>query len=260
MIWKICLTILSLIGVILGKSTIDWHNILNNHIIYSYVKEICYDICVGIFSTMILVWFIDHINEYIQEKKSKDDEAKKIKCFDRLLQLYIERYEIFYYCVVTPVSQRDYNNLLIPEEFKLKDMKDLYNSTLLMSEGMFDTAIEGFITAEENLKMEIESMIRNVEFDFFPEIRESLESFIEASIKYNQKQALLGAPKVTVGTQTLDKVVMEALETSADEFYEKVKREKVQVANLLHPYVALYEMLKEEYKCIKAYEKEINQI
>lgn len=258
--WKICLTILSFFCMMLSRSNLDWYNLSNNYLDFSLIKEVCYDLSVGVFSAMILIWFIDEINEHIQDNKSKNKEIDEIRRSDRLLQLYIERYKLFYYCVVTPIKQRDFKNIIIPEEFMLKDMSDLFQTTLLTSEGIFDTAIECFLLAEAELKAEIESTIRNVNFEYFLEIRECLEEFVEVSLKYNQKNALLEAKTATAGHDTISKIVSEALKTTADEFYETFKKGEDQIANLMHPYIFLYEMLKAQHNVIKKYEKEMEKI
>lgn len=88
---KIIITVISFIVVILSKSIIDWSNWSNNYIDLALFKEIVYDLSVGVFSAMILVWFIDEINEHIQEKISQAKEIAEITRASKLLQLYIER-------------------------------------------------------------------------------------------------------------------------------------------------------------------------
>lgn len=77
--WKIIITAISFIAVILSKSTIDWSNLSNNYIDSALCKEIAYDLSVGIFSAMVLVWFVDEINEHIQDKANEKTEVEKIK-------------------------------------------------------------------------------------------------------------------------------------------------------------------------------------
>lgn len=137
--WKVIITVISFIAVILSKSTIDWSNLSNNYIDSALCKEIAYDLSVGVFSAMILVWFIDEINEHIQEKKNRAKEIDEIIRSNRLLQLYIERYKVFFYCVITPMKERDFKNMKFPTDFKLKDMRELHKQTLLVSEGTFDS-------------------------------------------------------------------------------------------------------------------------
>ena len=120
---KILITIGSGIGTVIIKSNIDWKHIFNNYFDLLLCKEIGYDLCVGIFSAMILVWFIDEINERIQNKENKKA--------NRILQQYIERYKLFFYCVVTPIEQRNFEKVEMPLNFTLKDMCELYETSML---------------------------------------------------------------------------------------------------------------------------------
>ena len=64
-ILKILITVVSFVIVVIAKSNIDWSNLQNNYVDLSLVKEIVYDLAVGVFSAMILVWFIDEISNHI---------------------------------------------------------------------------------------------------------------------------------------------------------------------------------------------------
>ena len=185
-IWKVILTIGSLFLIILSKSNIIWMDFLKKHLDYLFGNDVVYDLSMGIFSGMILVWFIDEINERLQDKKEREKESEKIIRFNRVTQLYIERYKLFYYCVSTPIKNRDFKNMKLSNNFKLKDMRDLHKTTTLVSEGFDDTSIRSFLLAEGELKSEIQSLIKEVDFYYFPQIRECLTEFVEISLRYNQ--------------------------------------------------------------------------
>lgn len=261
--WKVFLTILSFFLIVLTKSDISWNDFSKNCLDYSLIKEMVYDLSVGIFSAMILIWFIDEINEHIQDKKNKEKESDKIIRFNKILQLYIERYKLFYYCVSTPINNRDFKNMKLSDDFKLKDMRDLHQTTLLISEGMYDTSIRSFLSAEEELKSEIQSIIKEVDFDYFPQIIECLIAFVEISLKYNQKSALLGNEKINMSDdKPLTTQISELLENNADAFYSELQSGQQHGGNLMHPYIYLYEMMKVQYNALTIYEQEIkkNQI
>lgn len=82
---KILLTVISFIFVIIAKSNIDWNNFQNNYVDPVLVKEIVYDLSVGIFSAMVLIWFIDEINNHLQERSSQKKEIDAIRRFDKVL-------------------------------------------------------------------------------------------------------------------------------------------------------------------------------
>ncbi len=86
------ITIISFVAILISKSTIDWSNIWNNTIDSLLLKESIYDISVGIFSAMVLVWFIDEINERIKIKQTKQAENETILRFDKINQKYIVKH------------------------------------------------------------------------------------------------------------------------------------------------------------------------
>ena len=88
------------------------------------MKEILYDLSIGIFSAMILVWFIDEIQEKIMQRQEQENEKKVIKGFNKILSKYIEQYILAFYCVATPLLKRDFKKVEMPDYFMLKDMCD----------------------------------------------------------------------------------------------------------------------------------------
>lgn len=260
-LWKVGITAISFFLVILIKSEIDWSNWFNNYIDWELCKDIIFELSAGVFSAMILVWFIDEINERIQDKDNKYEEIQKIQRADRILQKYIERYELFFYCVVTPIEQREFENIEMPSNFSFKDMKGLYQITTLISEGIFASSIECFSEAEAQLREEIKLTLRDIDFKYFPHIRELLLQFVEISLKYDQKNAWLDAKKAVAGGKTLADAASELLETDADEWYEQIKTgEEERPHSMIHPYIALYEMLNEERVVILKYKEQIKKI
>lgn len=259
-LWKISLTILSFLLAILMKSQINWYNLSNNCFDSTLAKEIIYDISLGIFSSMILIWFIDELNEHIQDKKNRNKEIEDIKRSNRLLQLYIQRYKLFFYCLTTPISKRNFNKVEIHSNFKLKDMQDLYEITLLLNEGILNSSIESFIKAESELKEEMKTIIKSIDFSYYPNIQEHLIKFVEISLKYNQKEAWLKAKITPMGEGTLSDTVSSALKEKADEKYKEFQNGKNLSNSMLLSYFALFEMLKEEYRVLLKYENEIKKL
>mgnify|MGYP001028918857 FL=1 len=147
--------------------------------------KFAYDISVCIFSAMILIWFIDEINKHLQDKKNKTNEIEKIKRANRILEKYIDQYWLYFYCLTTPVDQRNFDNPILKSNFLLQDMQDLYTTTLLVSDALSRVSIESFINSEADLINEIKVIVREIDFFYYPYIQECLLSFIEVSLKYN---------------------------------------------------------------------------
>ena len=57
---------------------------------------------------MLLVWFVDEINNRIQEKQAKRRELSLIMRTYKNLEEYLNDYEYAYYCVCTPMEMRNF--------------------------------------------------------------------------------------------------------------------------------------------------------
>lgn len=265
---KIAITIVSFGGALFFKSNIDWSNIHSNRIDFSLVKEISYDLSIGVFSAMILVWFIDEIGQHIQNRQSKEKECAMIKRFDRVLQQYIERYVTMFYCVVTPLEERlkqvngsnSSMNAKMPEMFCLKDMRDLYQSSLLLRDGTSDSSISAFLDIEFSLRNEFIHLVENNDFEHYPSFPDIFLKFVNVSLKYDCRGNILEAPNHKVGEQPMVAFISDCLKNNADNFYGKVLAGEGIGGNIMSPYILLYEMMKQERKIILQYQEEIKKL
>lgn len=258
--WKITLTIISLIGAVLAKSRINWHSLLDNHFDRILIKDIIYDLSVGIFSAMILVWFIDEINERVRDAEKRNREIEQIRRLNSLLQIYIGQYRLSFYCLITPVDKQDFNNVEIRTDFLLKDMQDLYEWSRILNEGVFISSIESFVKIESILKEKIETIIMDIDFTYYPSIRDHLIEFVKASINYNQKGAWLNAKNTPAGEQKLSDIVVDALKNQADDWYNEFQNGKDLSHSMILSWFALFEMLKGEGDALLKYEQEIHKL
>lgn len=265
---KIAITIFSFLGAVLFKSNIDWSNVQNNHVNLSLLKEIVYDLSIGVFSAMILVWFIDEISQHIQARQAKEKECAIIKRFDRVLQQYIDRYVTMFYCVVTPLEERlkqvnDPNSSIdikMPEIFCLKDMRDLYQSSFLLRDGISDSSISAFLDIEFLLRNEFIHLVENNDFEYYPSFSDIFLRFVNVSLKYDCRGNILDAPRRKVGEKPMVTFISECLENNADDFYKRVLAGGDIGGNIMSPYILLYEMMKQERKIILQYQEEIKKL
>ena len=254
-ILKLGITAISFLLVILAKSEIDWTNLSNNYINPVYVKEIIYDLAIGIFSAMILVWFIDEIGNQLQERESVEKEKAAIKRFDRVLQKYIEKYTLAFYCVATPIDIRKFDNVVMPDTFTLKDMRDLHRTTLLMREKVSGGSVEAFLQIEYDIRREFISLIEKHELEHFPQFSQIFLEFIDTSLSYDSRAAILDAPKACS-----ERFIHDLLENNADDYYQKILNGENIGGNLAHPYMFLYEMMRKERVLILRYQEEISKL
>ena len=91
-IFKIFITVISFVGIIFLKSSFDFKDLSNNYFSWSIAKNILYDIFVGIFSAMVLVWGIDEINNRHEEKEK---EKQHFIVYNRLIPVFNVYYEFY---------------------------------------------------------------------------------------------------------------------------------------------------------------------
>lgn len=258
---KVWITILSFIFAIVMKSDIDWSNLQNNYVDWHRVKEICYDLSVGVFSAMILVWFIDEIGNKIEEKKSIEKEKAIIIRFDKVLQRYIEQYTLNFYCVVTPLLERKFENVTMPENFTLKDMRDLYEPSLLRNEKFSTGSVESFLRIEHELRKELISLSEKYDFEFYPVFSDIFLKYIQISLAYDRQTVILDAiNKPFDEKRMMTDFIRELLENHADEYYQKMLQGENIGSNAVDPYILLYRMMKLERSLILQYQDEIRKL
>lgn len=259
-IFKVLITIISFVAILISKSTIDWSNIWNNTIDSLLLKESIYDISVGIFSAMVLVWFIDEINERIKIKQTKQAENETILRFDKINQKYIDRYKALFYCTVTPISDRTKPADLMPSQILLKDMKDLYKTTLLIIQDSSESSVSSFFQIEEALRQQFIRQIEKNDFVYNTKIYNLLSKYIEISIGYDCRSAIMKIPQKTIGNEPAITAIEKMLEKNADEYFGDLQKGKSNHSNLMYPYIILRQMMLEERDVILQYEEEINKI
>ena len=252
LIGKIALTVISLVGVIAFK--INSYNIPTNY------AEVLYDVCVGIFSAMILVWFIDEISKHIQERQSRNKELIAIKRFDSVLQRYIEQYITMYYCVATPLQERNFDNVKMPESFTLKDMRDLHQTSLLVKEGVSNGSVDAFLQIELELRKELISLTEKNDFDYYPRFAELFLDYIQCSLRNDCRAGISSNLSLIHSNKNQLKEIHDLLENHGEDYYNRALNEENFPATLIHPYMYLYEMMKMERRIIIDYQTEIEKI
>lgn len=86
------ITVLSLIATVLFGSEIAWDDLSKGYFSWPIAKTILYDISVGVFSSMILVWCIDRI----QQKETEKREAKqRLILYNKLTSFLTEYYDFY---------------------------------------------------------------------------------------------------------------------------------------------------------------------
>lgn len=257
---KIGLTLGSLLVAIITKSNIDWNNLKNNYIDPMLAKEMFYDLTIGVFSAMVLVWFIDEINERISKRKSREKEKAEIKRLDKVLKCYIDQYITFFYCVATPLESRNFRAVAMPKNFTLKDMRDLHQTSFLINQKITRGSVDSFLQIELDLRREIISIIERYDFNYYPKFIDIFLNFVQTSLEYDCRSAILDPALLNLGNKSWEDTVRELLDNKADEYYNRIKQGEELCRNIVHPYMLLYDMMNTERNLIEEYQEEIKKL
>lgn len=259
--YKIILTLGSCVLAVLFKSNISWTDWSNNYIDILLVKEIAYDLTMGIFSAMVLVWFVDAISDYINERNAKQKEVDAIYRFNVVLQHYISNYFNAYYDVIVPMNERGNAAQVTTKSFALKDMKDLHQSTMQSDYSACDSAVQIFLESELELRNQIASLLMNNDIKNNVELQSIFLSFLDKSLSFTGRATILDAPNRVIGQRNKALEVSEMLKNGkADQYRVALWKEQTSKSNILYPYVALYEMMQEERKILLNYDETVTKI
>ena len=137
--WKFMLviTIVSFIFTIIFGSQIPWGNLSTACFSWPITKGILYDISVGIFSSMILVWCIDRIQLRMEEK---EEEKRRLILYSKISPLLEEYYNFYLYLYIAtrnvPVAP---NSKALKSLYLCKDefIKQLYDTNPFYKDGYY---------------------------------------------------------------------------------------------------------------------------
>lgn len=251
-VFKIVVTCTSLVFAILVKSDINWNDLSANYLDMFRVKEILYDLSIGIFSSMLLVLCVDGISENLEKEELEREKRIVLKEQNRILQDHIERYFKYYYYVITPRKERKESIDSIPSSISLQDMQDLHRP---VAELGMKSPVEVFLEAEQTLKSLFSYYLLNGSIN--PTVSTYLTDYINESSKLECRAAILAVEKQFEDSEYIIEFISKQLaQRTAEEVYEKSKlgQEK---SNILYPYVQLREMMEKERELLLQYQKAI---
>lgn len=137
--WKFMryLTVISFIFTIIFGSDISWENI--NDICFSWpiAKNILYDISVGTFSSMIIVWCIDRIQIKMVEM---ENAKRRLLLYNKISPLLEDYYNFYLFLYIAtrnvPVPS---NSMVLRSLYLCKDefIKQLYDTDPFYKDGCY---------------------------------------------------------------------------------------------------------------------------
>lgn len=268
--FKIAITGISLVAAIIFKSNINELMLENIYIDKLFVKDFLYDLSIGVFSAMVLVWFIDEIENHLSIAEAQDAEKETIIQFNKVLQQYIDRYALLFYCVVTPQAERQSIGTgnqaqlrlggIKAQEIRLANMRDLHKPMFDSEYGIATSPISAFLEIEQELRQQIISTVQNHSFVFYQDIEQALLNFILISLKGDCRRAIQYAPNAYVGRERLTEFIHHCLESDGDKYEDRLQHNRENKNNQMYPYVMLKNMMQDEHKCLIDYQEKVKAI
>lgn len=175
-------------------------------------------------------------NEEINKERRVylESEIAKLNGHYNLILPLAEKYKQSVIQITSPVESRTehYN-----PDFSLNDMRDLYRSSMLMTQDYHQPAVNYYFSSLKILNTEISDLIKSVDLRLFPEIERDCLSFVDTVHSFDFSDAILGAIDTKVGDRKMTTYVSEMLEKHEGEVNFKE-------SNIINGYVALYQQIK----------------
>lgn len=148
----------------------------------------------------------------------------------------------------------------MPEQFLPSDMKDLFDPSPYLGNGIKKTTVEAFLDVETELTNEIYRFISNTQLEYNSELSKILLSFLEASMRFDCRSVILDAPKMSTEDGKCILSIRDQLVNDADKYCTALSNRTENSSHQLYPYITLRELMQQERQLIQEYQNEINAI
>lgn len=225
------------------------------------IKSLSMNLGAGLVEIIITICFVQYAIDKQNEKRECIEEKDAILRYDRIMQIYIEKYAMFHYCLSTPIDKREnlIDKIILKTDFKFNDMYDLYRPSMYLCNGITKTGVEEFYQAEGILCSYMIRELENIQFKYNYKLKSIIQNFIEYSLKHDGKNAILSNMDLHGDKQRYVDMVSDWIRNADDDLVDKVHNDAMG-KSLLILYVCLYELLISEAKLIIEYNSYIEKI
>lgn len=248
---KISLSLLCSSMILLIVAFSSWGNLSKD--VANNVNNILIGLATNLMGIIITISFVQY---FIDKQDTKQAEAKEIETiigYDRLMSVLIERYIKFFNCVTVPIGERrESDPPILNNNFPFENMCDMYELSPYLSDGFLDPSITLFYKAEENLRNYMIRMVEGGQFKYNDKLKDVIITFIEKSLAYDTRSAILGNINICMGDKNMIKVIQEYIKDSSQNWVEKAHTGDLG-PNFMLSYVQLFDLLKIEVDLIKQY-------
>ena len=253
---SVILFIVSIVLLILACS--PWGNFSER--VANNINNILFGLATNLLGIIVTVSFVQYFIDKQDARQEEREEKAQILRYNRLMSVLVQRYKMYFYCVVTPMemrAQKDINAL--DENFNFEDMCDLHEQSLYICDGCAESSIALLYKAENKVREYMVRMLESVQFKYNEELKNVILEFVEKSYAYDVREGILGNEKLYAGQKKISEMAKDAIADVSYNWVEKVNNGEVK-SNIIVPYVQLYELLREEIQILKRYTNYITKI
>ena len=160
----------------------------------NYFFNIFLGLSTNIFGLIITIFFAQKYIDENERKNRKVSEKDEIIRRDRIMRQLIELYLEGYASIAIP-NKRSVSEVHInaadDDEFAFEDLAGMYEPSLMIQKKGVRPSIEIFYENEYKLAKYVMDVIENVDFEFYPELLNTLTAFYETYIKSDEKDMVL---------------------------------------------------------------------
>lgn len=215
-------------------------------------------------TNFIGIWITISFVQYFLDKQNEKDEMRQenatILRYDRIMNILLQHYFRYCFCITTPISERNkYDNIAPDIKFNFCDMHDMYKTTAFSIDNLMEPAIVSFYKSDEKIHRYVQKMIENIPLKYNENLAKILTNIIEVNLVLDSRDAILGNMNNVAGKKKLSESISESIKNESEDWIKMFDMGQLH-NNVMFPYVILYKKLKTEIALFNEYQKCIEQI
>lgn len=254
--WFLIITISLLVSIL-------FLNFVNIYVLENTYKDYISGTITELFGILVTILFVQYLFDISKKSESRKKESELIKRSDMVLQIYVDRYMVLFYCLTTPIGKRIIDNgYKINNNFTFSDMKDMYKTSLLDTYCTFGMVINNFIESELDIREQFLFTLRTIQFTHFIEIRETIEIFIKNSLQMEVKKIIDERILTKYGDKrAIDEDTKSLVDGTVEERYKAIVSGTQKIGgNTMDVYIRLYVLMQTGLSTLEKYKKQIEDI
>lgn len=226
------------------------------------INNILVGLATNFIGIIVTVSFVQYFIDKQNKEEERKEEVEKILRYNKIMKLLIARYTLFFQCVTSPIEKRTTIALSkdLMREFSFSDMADLYKFSGVLTVELLKPSIELFYEAEQALRNYMVEMIKNIDFKHNGKIESVLIEFIRQSQEMDVSGVIINNQKIFAGNKKQSEEVSQYIKDDLQHKWVDRYMQGNLSANLMHPYVTLYLMLKIEGRILTEYQQLIDAL